>query len=140
MAIFDKSNFEVSTVDGVSKFTYKDKDVYKNGTEIPFKVLKEVADYNNQFVNEAVELSAQLAKEHMKKEKNVTESIFDFGFSPSKRGKLTVDIHREKDVRNVKTGEVEKRSRIRVISKDPALKFSGSRLKELSKDLTDTLI
>lgn len=140
MGIFKKSDFSVETSNGVSTISYKDADAYKNGTQIPFKTLKEVDDYREQYVKEATEVAAEVAKDHMAKHKNVNKAIVDFGFGVSKRGKIFVGVDREKEVKIPKTGETKKSSRIRVIVKDPKASFSKSRLRELSGELTKALI
>lgn len=139
MAIFDKSNFEVSTENGVSTFNFKDKDAYKNGTDIPFKVLKQVGDYNAEYVREATELSFELSKEHGKKNKNVDKMIFNYPYSSSGRGNIAIEVLRNKEVRLPSTGELVTRSDMKVIVKDPNSKFPKATLKDLNKQLTEVL-
>lgn len=139
MAIFDKANFEITTENGVSSFTYTDKDAYKNGTDIPFKVLKEVGDYNAEYVREASQLSFELAKEHGKKHKDVNEIVFKYPYSSSGRGSIGVEVLRTKNVRIPSTGEVTTRSDMKIIVKDPNSKFPEATLKDFNKQLTEVL-
>lgn len=140
MGIFDKSNFEVTTENGLSVFAYKDKDVYTKNSPVPQKVLKEVAKYNETYANEAAELAISIAKDHMKKNSNVEKTIVEVPYSPSARGNIITTIDRSKEVRLPNTGEVEQRSAIKVIVKDPAVKISKSKIREASKELTSVLV
>ena len=119
--MFDKKLFETSVLDGVATLTYTDKDVYKNGTEITAKVLKEVA--------EGV----------LKKDKAVNKVIVSTPYSMSARGSVDVTIDREKEFRSPVDGTISKSPSIQVRVTDPFAKVSKSKIKDLKQELMSGL-
>lgn len=139
MAIFNKDHFESVTVNGVTNFKYTDKDAYKKGTDIPYKTLEEVAKYNSTYVQEAAEVAAQVAKDHMLKNKNVDKVAFSFGYGTSGRNSITIDVDRCKEYKNPRTGETSKTTEMKVIVKDYGIRCKP-KIKELKAELTKVLI
>ena len=134
---FDAKQFEQTKEGSTVVLTYKDEDVYKKGTDIPFQTLKEVADYNNKYVSEAAEISVAEAKKVLEKDKTIEVVDVKIPYSVSKRGFVNTLVEREKTVRIPgKDGGEKKKSAIKVIVKNPLDKFSKPRLKELEADLT----
>lgn len=134
---FDSKQFEQTKEGSTVVLNYKDKDVYKKSTDIPFKTLKEVADYNDRYVSESAEFSVAEAKKIMEKDKTVEVVSVKIPYSASQRGFVNTLVEREKTVRIPgKDGGEKKKSAIKVVVKNPFDKFSKPRLKELEADLT----
>lgn len=137
--MFDKKLFETSVLDGVATLTYTDKDVYKNGTEITAKVLKEVADYNSKFATEFTTVAKEVAEGVLKKDKAVNKVIVSTPYSMSARGSVDVTIDREKEFRSPVDGTISKSPSIQVRVTDPFAKVSKSKIKDLKQELMSGL-
>ena len=137
---FDPKKFEVSKADGVATVTYGDKEAFFEGTEISKKVLKEVFDYENEYIAATNVVSAKQATELMKKDKGVNEVIVEFPFSPSARGKVNVIAQRSQTFRSPKDGSEVTKSTLRTVVKNPYLKMTKSKVQELTAAMTETLL
>ena len=138
--MFDKAKFETVTVDNVSTIQYTDKDVYKNGTEITAKVLKEVADYNSKFATEFTQVAKEVAQDHLVANKDVKRVVVSTPYSMSARGSIDVTIDKEKTFTNPMDKSTSVSSNITVRVTDPFVKVSKSKVKELKAELTATLL
>ncbi len=138
--MFDKSKFESTTVDGVLTLKYSDEEAFKNGTEIPFKTLKEVSEYQHEYIEKATELAANEAKDAMEKDDKINKVIVNYPYSTSKRGAIDVAVDRSKTFKSMTGGEDIVKSTVRVAVQDPITKVSKSRVKELESDLTKALL
>lgn len=138
--MFDNKKFKATKVDGVMSVVYEDENAYKNGTEIPFKTLKEVAAYQSQYVLDATTAAVDYAKKEMKKDKSIDKVNVEFPYSVSKHGKVTVDIDREKQYRNTLKGdgEIISKPAISVKVKDPSQKVSKPKISAMVDDLIET--
>jgi len=137
---FDKDKFDVTISNGVANITYTDKEAFFKNTKIPKKVLKEVFDYENEYILAANIEGAKQAKNLMGENKNLDEVVTELPFSPSARGKVTVVGKRSQKFRSPKDGSEIVKSTLRTIVKNPFLKVSDSKIKELTKDMTETLL
>lgn len=137
MATFDKSKFKTTKVDGVLSVVYDDENAFKDGTEIPFKTLKEVSDYQHQYVLDATTAAVDFAKEKMKKEKDIKQSTVKFPFSTSTKGKIEVVVDREKTFNNALKGKGETVTRpaISVKVTNPAVTLPKPKIKSMVDDL-----
>lgn len=135
--MFDPKQLDLTKEGSTAVLNYKDENVYKNGTDIPFKTLKEVADYNSNYLSQATEFSVAEAKKVLEKDKTIDVVDIKIPYSVSKRGFINTLVEREKTVRIPgKDGGEKKKSAIKVIVKNPIDKFSKPRLHELEADLT----
>lgn len=135
--MFDPKQLDLTKEGSTAVLNYKDENVYKNGTDIPFKTLKEVADYNSNYLSQATEFSVAEAKKVLEKDKSIDTVDIKIPYSVSKRGFINTLVEREKTVRIPgKDGGEKKKSAIKVIVKNPIDKFSKPRLHELEADLT----
>lgn len=146
MLKFDKSNLKSTKVGNVVTLQYTDENVFKNGTDISFKTLKEVDDYKSQYIEQATEFAAKHAKDLMLKDKNTEKVIFEIPFSTSKRGELNVSVDRSKTYPGMYDSKTNKqlppttKSKITVTVKEPTLKVNKNNVKALEAELTSALV
>lgn len=146
MLKFDKSNLSSTKVGNVVTLQYTDENVFKNGTDISFKTLKEVDDYKSQYIEQATEFAAKHAKDTMLKDKSIEKVIFEIPFSTSKRGELSVVVDRSKTYQGMLDPKTNKqlppttKSKITVNVKEPTLKVNKNSVKALESELTAALI
>ena len=137
---FDEGKFDVTKTNGVATVTYGDKEAFFEGTEISKKVLKEVFDYENDYIMATNVSSAKQATELMEKDKDINEVIVEFPFSPSARGKVNVIAQRSQTFRSPKDGSEVIKSTLRTVVKNPFQKLSKSKVQDLTKAMTETLL
>ena len=137
---FDDGKFDVTKTNGVATVTYGDKEAFFEGTEISKKVLKEVFDYENDYIMATNVESAKQATELMEKDKDINEVIVEFPFSPSARGKVNVIAQRSHTFRSPKDGSEVIKSTLRTVVKNPFQKLSKSKVQDLTKAMTETLL
>ena len=137
---FDEGKFDVTKTNGVATVTYGDKEAFFEGTEISKKVLKEVFDYENDYIMATNISSAKQATELMEKDKDINEVIVEFPFSPSARGKVNVIAQRSQTFRSPKDGSEVIKSTLRTVVKNPFQKLSKSKVQDLTKAMTETLL
>lgn len=138
--MFDKSKFESTEVNGVVNLTYNDENVFKNGTDIPFKTMKEIDDYRAQYLDNATHLAAQQAEEIMKKNGKINKVTVSFPYTTSKRGTVDISVDRSKTFQGMNGSDPVTKSKVTVVVTDPVNKVSKSRIKELETDLTKVLL
>lgn len=138
--MFDKSKLKKEVLDKQVVYTYEDKDVYKNSTEITAKTLKAVEDYRNEYLEKATDFAKEEAESEMKKNKKIEKAVFNFPFSTSARGELTVNVDRSKTYPGMNGSEPTTKSKITVVVKDPYNKVSKKHIKSLEEELTKTLL
>lgn len=135
--MFDPKQLDLTKEGSTAVLNYTDKNVYKNGTDIPFKTLKEVADYNSDYVTKATEFSVEEAKKVLEKDKTIDMVTIKIPYTVSSRGAINTLVEREKTVRIPgKDGGEKKKTAIKVIVSNPIDKFSKPRLHELEAALT----
>lgn len=138
--MFDKSKLESVVVDGALSLTYKDADAYKNGTEIPFSTLKEVEEYQHQYVDKATEFIVAEAKAAMEKDSSIHKVIATMPYSSSKRGSASIIVDRSKTFPGINGTDPVTKSKITVKVNAPQFKISGSKIRDMEDDLTKTLL
>lgn len=138
--LFDKSKFEKSEVNDIVNLSYGDEDAFKNGTDIPFKVLKEADTYRAQYLEEATELAAKEAKSIMEKNSKINKVVVSFPYSTSKRGSYDVTVDRSKTYGGMNGADPVTKSKITGVVTDPINKVSKSRVREIEAELTKVLI
>lgn len=138
--MFDSSKFESNKIGSVLTLKYTDKDAFKNGTDIPFKTLKEVANYQSSYLKEATELAASEAKKQLEKDKSLEKVTFEFPYTVSANGGININVDRSKTFPGINGGDPVTKSKITVVTKDPVNKVSKARIRELEADLTKTLL
>lgn len=138
--MFDKKLFKAEKVDNTLSLSYEDENAFKKGTDIPTKTLEDVYKYTNKYIEEATSLAAEVAKDNMKKDKDVDKVIVKFPYSVSKRGFVDVVVHKEREYRNTITGngEIIRKPSISVNVKDPATKVTKPKITALVDDLIKT--
>jgi len=140
MAIFDESKFETTVNNGVATVTYDDDSAFKNGTDIPFAEMKRTFDYAGEYIAEATTTSASHAEDIMKKDKSVEKVVIELPYGVSKRGTMAVTANREKTFKGMNGGADVTKSTIAVVVKDAATKMSRTKIKDLEKQMTSTLL
>lgn len=146
MLKFDKSKLNSNKVGNIVTLNYEDDTVFKNGTDISLKTLKEVEDYKSQYVKQATEFAARHAKDLLLKDKNTEKVIFELPFSTSKKGELKVTVDRSKTypgMKDPKTGEQRPpvtKSKITVMVNEPSCKVKKDTINSLQAELTEALI
>jgi hypothetical protein len=138
--MFDKSKLTKEVLDKQIVYTYEDKDVFKNGTDISAKTLKAVEDYRNEYLEKATDFAKVEAEAEMKKNKKIEKAVFNFPFSTSARGELNINIDRSKTYPGMNGGDPVTKSKITVVVKDPYNKVSKKYIKDLEDELTKTLL
>lgn len=138
--MFDKSKLQKEVLDKQVVYTYEDKDVFKNGTDITAKTLKAVEDYRNEYLEKATDFAKAEAESEMKKNKKIEKAVFNFPFSTSARGELNINIDRSKTYPGMNGSEPVTKSKITVVVKDPYNKVSKKHVKDLEDELTKTLL
>ena len=134
--MFDKSNFKSTKVDGVLSVVYDDKDAYKNGTDIPLKTLKEVAEYNSKYTYEATSAAVDYAKDQMKKDKDITKVNVQYPFATHAKSGVTVVIDREKTFHNPQNGEDITSVKVKDVSVNISKPKISGMVTELAKALS----
>ena len=138
--MFDKSKLTKEVLDKQIVYTYEDKDVFKNGTDISAKTLKAVEDYRNEYLEKATDFAKVEAEAEMQKNKKIEKAVFNFPFSTSARGELNINIDRSKTYPGMNGGDPVTKSKITVVVKDPYNKVSKKYIKDLEDELTKTLL
>lgn len=138
--MFDKSKLTKEVLDKQVVYTYEDKDVFKNGTEITAKTLKAVEDYRNEYLEKATDFAKAEAESEMKKNKKIEKAVFNFPFSTSARGELNINVDRSKTYPGMNGSDPVTKSKITVVVKDPYNKVSKKHIRELEDELTQKLL
>jgi len=140
MAIFEKDNLNVNIVDGIATVSYDDDKVYSSGTDISMDTLKTVAKYNNTYVNEAAEVSAEKAIDIMKDNENVDKVMFNYPYGTSARNSVDIVAKRSQTYPGMNGGEPTTTSVLTVAVKDTSVKVAKSKIKELKGKMTAALL
>ena len=140
MLKFDKSKLKSQKTGDVITLTYEDENAYKNGTDIPFKTLKEVDDYRADYLKAVTAFSAEEAKETLKKDKTASKVIVQFPYTSFKRGEANIIVDRSKTFPGIGDRESVTKSKITVVVKDPLNKVPKSTIHSLEADLTAILV
>lgn len=140
MAIFDEGKFKTTINNGVATIAYDDADAFKNGTDISFAEMKRTFNYAGEYIAEATTTSAAQAEKVMKKDKSVDKVVIELPYGVSKRGSLAVTANREKTFKGMNGGADVTKSTIAVVVKDAATKMSRTKIKDLEKTMTATLL
>ena len=138
--MFNKKEFEQNEVNGVLSMTCTNEDVFKNGTDIPFKTIKEVDAYRAKYLEEATEFATKEAKSIMESNNKINKVIVTVPFSSSKRGTVDISVDRSKTFQGMNGSDPVTKSKVTVVVTDPINKVSKSRIKELETELTKVLI
>ena len=113
---------------------------YGKDFEGGLKVLKEVANYNREYIQEAVERATELASDYFSEDPDLNGVKFSTPFGTSTRGSIGVDIKRETEYVVPGTDKKIKKSSIAVAVKDPASAMPKSEIRKLSDKLTEKFI
>lgn len=138
--MFDKSKFEKTEVGGTVNLTYKDEDAFKNGTEIPFKTMKEVEAYKAEYLEKATEIAVAESKAIMEKNSKINKVIVNFPYTTSKRGSVDISVDRSKTYPGMNGSDPVTKSKVTALVTDPINKVSKSRIKEFETELTKVLL
>jgi hypothetical protein len=139
--MFDPKQLDLTKEGSEAILEYQDDDVYKKGSDIPFKTLKEVADYNSNYVKEATDFSVKEAEKILEKNKEIDTVSVKIPYSASARGYVNTLVEREKIVRIPgKEGGEKHKSAVKVIVKNPFESVSKPHLKELEEALTKKFV
>lgn len=123
---------EVQSIDGVRK--------YGDGFEGGLKVIKEVANYNKEYIQEVVEKATDLAAKKFIQKSGPDTVRFSTPFGISTRGSVDIDIKREVEFSVPGTDKKVKKSSISVRVKDPASAMGKSEIRKLANRLTDQFV
>lgn len=138
--LFEKSKFESTEVNDIVNLTYSDEDAFKNGTDIPMKVMKEVDAYRAKYLEEATELASAEAKAIMQKNSKINKVVVSFPYTTSKRGKYDITVDRSKTYPGVNGSDPVTKSKITGVVTDPINKISKPFVRGLEAELTKVLI
>ena len=138
--MFDKSKLESSKVDGVLTLKYTDEDAYKNATDISFKTLKEVEDFQHSFVDKVTDFITEEAKKAMENDGKISKVVATIPYSTSKRGSVDITVDRSKTYPGINGNAPVTKSKITVKVTAPQLKVSGSKIRGMEEELTKTLL
>jgi len=133
-------NMKVEKTNGVATVTVEDENIFYNGTDIPKKTFKEVFDHTSGYIQNMTEAASEESTKIMKEDKDITEVVFVAPYGVSKRGNFTAKAKREVTFRGMNGGADVTRSDLRVAVKDPLTTMSKSKLKDLQKQMTDSLL
>lgn len=138
--MFDKSKFNIEKVGGVANVTYEDKDIFRSNCPISKKEVKALNEYQQQYLEEAANVAASLAKENFKKDKELKQLVLEVPYAFKGKGSAKVSVTKEKEYRNFlgNGDEVIRKSAITLNVTDPAAKLTKSKIGELVDDLTAT--
>ncbi len=140
MLQFDKSKFKSETNNGVITLTYEDKDIFKNGTDIPLETIENVEKYRSSYIKSVTEEAAERAKDALLANESATRVFVNFPFSSSKKGMVSVKVDKEKHFRGINGHPDTSKSKIDTIVLDPLEKVSKSTIKALEDELTSILL
>lgn len=140
--MFDSKAFKDEVQEGGELvIRYQNENAYFEGSDLPKKTLKDVADYNAKYLEEFANASTKIAEARMEKDSSINKVIVEAPFSVSKRGSVTNKVNREQEFHIPNSnGETMKKSTVTLIVKDPSLKVSKSKIKELETALTGKLL
>lgn len=136
--MFDKSKFEATKVDKVLNLRYGDRDAFIKGSDIPKKTMKEVYDYQHKYIEEATNMAAQVAKEGLKKDKNIEKVVVNFPYATAEKSKVDVTVYREREFKNNfgdNKGEIIRKPSISVAVDDVMTNVSKKKIHDLVDDL-----
>jgi len=134
--------FEVNKVDSTAMITV-DENTYTDlakSVGITKKQLHDVEKFNDSYMTAMTMATAGEAQRIMAADSKIEKVILDAPMTTSKRGELKVAIDKSASFRNIATGEDIVKSSIKVSTKIPSLKLSGTRRKELEAGLTQALL
>ena len=140
MLEFDKSKIKTTKANGVITLTYEDDDVYKNGTDITFKALKEADSYRSEYLKKATEFAAEQAKSELKRDKTIEKVIVNSPYTTSARGQASVIVDRSKTFKGIGDNPDVTKSKVTIAVKDPLNKVSKPTIAALEKELTALLL
>jgi len=141
MAIkFNKDEIVVSKENGVATVTVGGENAYFDKSPIDKKVLKEVADYNEDYLKTVVETVKDQAKEIMLEDSNIEKVVGTAGYSVSKRGAINVNINKSHTYPGLNGKPDVTKSVIKVDVKDPTKKVGTTLRKQWEQELTDALL
>ena len=138
--MFDPAKIESTKVEGVVTLKYTDEDAFKAGTEISFKTLKEVEEYQHTYVDKATEFITEEAKKVMEEDSKVSRVVATLPYSTSKRGAVDIIVDRSKTYPGINGTAPVTKSKITVKVTAPQLKLSGSKIRGMEDELTKTLL
>jgi len=139
MAI-DAEKFEVSKTEGIATVKYNDENAFYEGTELSKKVIKEVFDHAHSYIEEATKTAAEQSTKIMSKDKDIDKVVVEYPYGVSKRGQLNVVAKRSQTFTSPADGTEITKSTLSVTVKDPLTKVSKSKIQDLTKEMTATLL
>jgi len=146
MALLTKDGYEIKKENGVATVTYKEEDAYISGTEkVTTEMIKDVSEYNQDYIKSSVDASAELAKEIMTEDKDIQSvlTVAPYGVKrkgSSKAGEVTNLIKREHVYPGINGNPDVRKSTIKTAVLDNNLKIAKSYVKDLEADLTKALL
>lgn len=138
--MFDTKKFESNKIGGVLTLKYKDNNVYKDGTDIPFETLEKVAKYNSEYVSKAAEKASDLGKKYLQDDESLNKVVVKYPYSPDSSGAVEVTVDRSRTFPAINGNDPVTKSKITVAVTEPFKKVVKSKIQELEADLTKTLL
>lgn len=138
--MFDKSKFTKETTGNQVVFTYEDKEAFTKGSSLDLKTLKAVEDYKSKYLKSLAEVSSELAKDTMGKNKKIDSISVNVPFSTSERGSARADVFRSKTFTGIKGEGTYTHSKVNIVVKDPYSKVSKKYIKDMETELTSLLV
>jgi len=139
MAI-DAGKFEVSKTEGIATVKYNDENAFYEGTELSKKVIKEVFDHAHSYIEEATKAAAEQSTKIMSEDKDIDKVVVEYPYGVSKRGQVNVVAKRSQTFKSPADGTEVTKSTLGVTVKDPLTKVSKSKIQDLTKEMTATLL
>ena len=137
---FDTSKFEVNKSEGIATIAYNDENTFYKGFDGTKAEVKKVFSHAHDYIEKATEAAAEQATDIMKNDSDIEKVVVEYPYGVSKRGSLTVMAKRSQTFRSPADGSEIVKSTISVAVKDPLTKVSKSKVSELSKTMTSTLL
>jgi len=137
---FDTSKFEVNKNGNVATVTYNDENAFYEGYDGTKAEVKKVFSHAQEYIDSATATAADQATSIMEKDTDIEKVLVDYPYGVSKRGNVTITSKRSQTFRSPADGSEIVKSTIGVAVKDPLTKVSKSKISELSKSMTATLL
>jgi hypothetical protein len=119
--------FETTVSGNTALCKVTQEDLYSKGNEnVTTEQIKAVEKYRKQYLQTSIDTGAVEATTIFKNNKDVDVVNIEYPYSTSKDGKLTIEVHRNKEVHIPGTSETKTGPAVRAIITDPYAKAKST--------------